>query len=314
MDITIAAAAEELKKAQDILLLAHKSPDGDTLGSCFSLCYALTSLGKRVRVACSDPIPPKYDYLLREYHPAEFSPGYIAAVDVADTKLLGPGTQEYGERADLCIDHHQTNTDYARLRCLDYTQAATAQICYALIQQLGVEITPVIADCLFTGISTDTGCFRYTNVTPLTHRIAAELMECGAMAGEINRIMFDQKSKSRLAVERMVMETLEYAYEGRCALICVSKDILQQTGASPDELEGVSSMPRQIEGVWAGITLNERDGGYKVSMRTDAHIDASKVCALLGGGGHKQAAGCFIEADFVTARQRLLDALKGFMA
>ncbi|TCL42943.1 DHH family phosphoesterase [Harryflintia acetispora] len=313
MDISVKETARQLERAQDVVIVAHKSPDGDTLGSSFALLYALQALGKRARVECSDPFPKKYEYFLKGYQPEGFEERFVVSVDVADEKLFGPGTGHYAGKADLCIDHHQTNTDYARCRCLDYGKAATAQLMYFIFREMGAAVTPLIADCLFTGITTDTGCFRYTNVTAETHEVAARLIGLGAQAGEINRIMFETKSKSRIAVERMVMESLEYDFSGRCAMICISKDILTRSGASEDELEGVSAMPRQIEGVMAGVTLSEREDGYKVSLRTSEQIDAAEVCALLGGGGHARAAGCFISGDLNSAKAAMRQALAGFL-
>lgn len=313
MKISIAQTAQKLLQAQDILLIAHKSPDGDTLGSCFALYYALSSLGKRVRVECNNDFPQKYQYFLEGYTAPCFEPQFIVAVDVADEKLFGDALECYKNRVDLCIDHHRTNTHYARMYCIDETQAATAQLVYLILLKMRIPCTPLIADCLFTGITTDTGCFRYTNVTAQTHLTAARLIENGARAGMINRIMFEQKSKSRIAVERSVLETLSYDFDGRCAMVCISQNLLRQTGACEEELEGVSAIPRQIDGVWVGVTFNEREGGYKISLRTDSHIDAAAVCRVLGGGGHKAAAGCFITGDFQEAKQKMHAALEPFM-
>lgn len=313
MDISAKQAANELLAAQDIVLISHKSPDGDTLGSSFALYWALRALGKRARVVCSDAFPAKYDYFLNEQPDEAFPPQFICAVDVGDEKLFGPGTAQYIGRVQLCIDHHQTNTDYAKMRCLNWDMAATAELVYCILGEMKAPITPKIADCLFTGITTDTGCFRYANVTSETHRVAAELIEAGADAAEINRIMFEQKSVARMAVEKLVMESLGYDFEGQCAYICISKDILKRSGACEEELEGVSAIPRRIEGVQVGVTYNEREDGYKVSVRTAGEINASLICRALGGGGHQRAAGCFIEGDYQTARAKMHAVLADYL-
>lgn len=313
MDISVKQTAEELLGAQDIILLAHKSPDGDTLGSCFALYWALRGMGRRARVVCSDPLPLKYAYFTQTPAAEEFEGQYICSVDVADEQLLGHGSARFAGKISLCIDHHASNTGYARLRCLDPGCAATAQLVYSILLEMKATITPIIADCLFTGITTDTGCFRYSNVTPETHEIAARLMSLGADAAEINRVMFEQKTKGRMAVERIVMGSLDYDFDGKCAIVCISRDILNRTGACDEELEGVSAIPRRIEGVQVGVTFNERDNGYKLSVRTSSDIDASEVCKMLGGGGHKRAAGCFIEGDYAGARARLHEILIKFI-
>lgn len=312
MELNIVQAAQRLFCADDILLLAHRSPDGDTIGSCFALYHTLHGLGKRVRVECADPFAHKYSYLTDGIFFPEFEPRFIAAVDVADRRLLGEKDTLY-PKIDLCIDHHPSNTGYAAESLLDPSQAATAQLCFSLLREMKTPITPQIADCLFTGLSTDTGCFRFSNVTAQTHRVAAELMTLGCDAAGINQRMFECKSRSRILVERLAMESLEYAFEGRCALLCISQKMREQSGACEEDLDGVSSLPRQIEGVWVGVTLSEREGSYKVSLRTDEHIDASAVCGLLDGGGHKRAAGCTLKGDFPAVRASLLETLAPFI-
>lgn len=312
MDITIAGAARQLLGAQDILLIAHKSPDGDTLGSCFALYWALCGLQKRVRVECSDPIPEKYGYFLPQEMPS-FAPRFYAAVDLADVQLFGDRLEPLAEKIDLCIDHHVTNTRYAACTLVDASQAATAQLIYRVIQEMGCPVTPMIADGLFTGISTDTGCFRYPNVTPETMRIAADLMEAGAKAAHINRLMFETQSRTRVRAERLILDTLIESFGGRCAEIVVSKAMMEETGVREDELDGISALPRRIEGVWVSVTYHERENGYKISMRTGEEVDASAVCAALGGGGHKRAAGCFLPGSLDEARERIHEALAPFL-
>lgn len=308
MQLSLVQAGELLLHADDILLLAHRSPDGDTVGSCFALYYALTGCGKRARVACADPIPQKYGYFTAGACFPEFTPRFVAAIDVADHKLLGSLQEKYPQ-VDLCIDHHPSNTGYAKDRLLDPLQAATAQLCFSLLQQMRLPITPVIADCLFTGISTDTGCFRYQNVTAHTHRIAAELIALGANAADINRRMFETKTPARIALERQAMQALEFAFDGKSALTHISLQDWARSGAAEEDFEGIAALPRQIEGVLAGVTLRERPEGWKVSLRTQEPVDASAVCAQFGGGGHRFAAGCTIVGEFPAVRERLLAAI-----
>lgn len=304
MNITPKAVAELLLASDDILLLAHRSPDGDTLGSCFALYWALSEIGKRAYVRCADPFPDKYDYFLPEAM-TTFPPKLIVTVDISDDQLLGGLREEYRGKIDLCIDHHQTNTDFARHRCLNSKMAATAQLVREILREMGVSISARVADCLFTGITTDTGCFRYSNTTADTHRTAAELIELGASAAEINRRMFELRTKGRVQVEKMVLGSLQYDFDGRVATVCISKDILERSGALEHELEGLSSIPRTIEGVLVGVTFSEREGGYKLSVRTGKELDASGICRRFGGGGHKRAAGCFISGDYQSACEQM---------
>ena len=182
MRIDIARAAELLRENDDILVLCHAHPDGDTLGCGYALMHMLQSLGKRCRLECADEIAPKYSFMAKGLEIfGDFEPKFITAVDVADIKLLSDESAEkYSGRVDLCIDHHGSNTEYAKEFCVDSTAAACAEILCPLADELGVGITPAIANCLYTGISTDTGCFKFSNTTARTHILAARLMECGA--------------------------------------------------------------------------------------------------------------------------------------
>ena len=166
----------------DILILCHKNPDGDTIGSSAALCKALQHLGKTAAVLCSDPIPAMYDYMQITVYDGSFTPAFVVAVDVAGIQLFGDhnNIQDYAEHVDLCIDHHGSNSGYAYETLVDDHAAAAAELLTELIPQMGVELTPEIAACLYTGVATDTGCFRFTNTTANTHLAAAKLIEAGA--------------------------------------------------------------------------------------------------------------------------------------
>ncbi len=308
--VSIPEAAQLLRERDDILILCHRNPDGDTLGSGFGLLHGLSSLGKRVKLACSDPIPEKYSYMFPQA-PQDFVEKFVVAVDVADPKLLGDQLSHYGDKVDLCMDHHGSNKDYAENLLLEGDSAAACEVIYLVLKELGVDFTPLMADCLYTGIATDTGCFRYSNTTVRTHRIAGELMELGCRYSWINTLMFETLTRSRLAVERDALAGLEYCFDGRCAIITLSRDMVEGNGSRDDELEGLAAIPRQIEGVQVGVTLKElKDrSGYKLSLRTTEEADASAICARLGGGGHARAAGCSVNGGREEARAAILAAI-----
>ena len=181
-------AAHFLRGADKILILSHRSPDGDTLGCASALSHALIALGKSVMFRCADPVPPKFTYLFEGIEYGEFEPEHIVTVDVADKTLLG-SLEPYGDKTDFAIDHHASCRPFAKETWVEGTAGAACELIARLIPALGAEITPKIADCLYTGISTDTGCFRYPNASANTYRIAANLLEHGANAAEINRLM-----------------------------------------------------------------------------------------------------------------------------
>ena len=301
-------AADLLQSWDRILILSHRSPDGDTLGCASALSRTLISLGKSVQFRCADPVPKNMAYLFAGIEYSDFEPEHIVTVDVADKALLG-ALEPLGERVDLAIDHHGTHRPFAREIWVDDTAGAACQMIYKLVQAMGVEITPEIADCLYTGISTDTGCFRYSNASPETHRIAASLLECGARAAEINRAMFETKSRAAVELLKHVYGDMEFYHDGRCAVLCLTRALLEETGAGESELTGVSSFVRQVEGVLIGLTLQERgENEYKVSMRSNAPASAQAVCARFGGGGHKFAAGCTIHAPLEEAKAQIVAA------
>ena len=309
-------AADLLQSWDRILILSHRSPDGDTLGCASALSRTLISLGKSVQFRCADPVPKNMAYLFAGIEYSDFEPERIVTVDVADKALLG-ALEPLGERVDLAIDHHGTHRPFAREIWVDDTAGAACQMIYKLVQAMGVEITPEIADCLYTGISTDTGCFRYSNASPETHRIAASLLECGARAAEINRAMFETKSRAAVELLKHVYGDMEFYHDGRCAVLCLTRALLEETGAGESELTGVSSFVRQVEGVLIGLTLQERgENEYKVSIRSNAPASAQAVCARFGGGGHKFAAGCTIHAPLEEAKAQIVaacgEALKAF--
>lgn len=306
--ISASAAASFLERSDKFVILTHASPDGDTLGSAYALADALCALNKRVFVVCPDKIPEKFGYLIKEYE--AFEPETVVAVDIADEKLLGSLYDRYSGRAALCIDHHSSNTKYAEMLYLEADAAAACECIYNVINELGTMITPYMASCLYTGIATDTGCFKFSNTTPRSHRYAAELIEKGADYGEINRVMFEVKSRGRIAMERKVLENIEFYYGGRCAVITVTRDMIKETGCPLGDLDGVTAMSRQIEGVQIGVTIKEKpDGKYKVSLRTFEPYNAADICAVFGGGGHIRAAGCEFSCDIESAKRQLLSAI-----
>lgn len=170
---------------------------------------------------------------------------------------------------ELAIDHHGTHVPFSQERWVDAHAAAAVELIYALLVELGVELAPAVADCLYTGLTTDTGCFRYRSVTPRTHRIAADLLERGARGADINRAMFESKSRGQVEAERLAMDSLRFSSNGLVALVKIPLDIYGKTGASESDLDGIASLPREIQGVVLGVTLKEKEGKVKVSLRAN---------------------------------------------
>lgn len=312
MKIDLCRAANLLLSKDNILILAHSHPDGDTLGSAFALCRGLQLLGKQSKVFCSDIIPSKFSYLWREVKEQEFTPEYIVAVDVADTKLLGkPGEELYSDKIDLCIDHHASNLMYAKETLLDVTAGGTCEVICMLLNEMKVEISADIADCIYTGVSTDTGCFRYSNATSRSYRIAADMIDKGADAAIINQVMFETKTRTYAQLERLALDTMKMYFDGKCAIIHVTQEMYRKSGSDESECDPIASLPRQIEGVLVGAMIREKeDGTFKVSVRTHRPVDASKLCGMMNGGGHSRAAGCQLDGPLENAQAILLENIK----
>ena len=308
-ELTIKQAAMMLAANKDILVLMHRSPDGDTIGCAYALCAALRKLGKRAQPVCSDEMPKIFSYITDGMADQHFEPDLIVSTDVATTALLGEGLEKYKDRIDLCIDHHPSNTRFAKNGVVDGTAGACALIIANLIKEMGVDPDPYIANAIFTGVATDTGCFAFSNASAAIHRTAAEMIDAGAESAMITRRIFETKSRSRLDLEKMVLGSLRYFHNGKIALVTVTTEMMSLSGAVESETEGIASIPRQIEGVMIGITVREKGGGnYRVSVRTSDGADASRICASLGGGGHKEAAGCTIEGDLESAVNTIANA------
>lgn len=305
MRIDVKQCAQLLKDNDNILILTHAHPDGDTLGCGFALCRALMKLGKICAVINSDVIPKKYNYLFDDIAPIRFKPHYVVAVDVATPNLLGELDGQY--HIDLCIDHHGTNTEYADNLLLEDAPAA-CEIMYEVIKALDVEIDSRMAGCLYTGLTTDTGCFKYASTTAKTYRAAADLIELGADNGTINRVMFETKTKTYARLERMALESMEFFENERVAVITVTQDMYKKTGSNEQETEALAPLTRQVEGVEIGITIREKtDGTCKASLRTFETVNAAELARFFGGGGHNQAAACRFDCGVEEAKAQLVE-------
>ncbi len=305
----VKTVCDYLLNNDNFIILMHSSPDGDAVGSAYGLCRALTKLGKNVMCACADDIPLRYSYMTEDFGKGGFTPEHVVAVDLADTKLLHALEPVYGGRIELCIDHHVSNNIDCPLKLLRAEASAACEVMYDVIERLGCGFDEGIANCLYTGIATDTGCFKFTNTSANTHIIAAKLIEKGADCGTINRIMFDTKSRARLEIEKMAYDGIEYHLDDRCALLTVTKQMQEMT--TPDELEGITALTRQIEGIEVGVTMRyQGEDKYKISVRTVEPIDASKICARLGGGGHTRAAGCEVDLSVDKAKDVILESVR----
>lgn len=308
--MNIHETAELLKQLDQVLILTHVRPDGDTVGCAAALCQALRDMGKTAYLLDNDGITSTYEKYAAPYWAAEdFVPSHIVAVDVATTGLFPENAEIYAERVALCIDHHPSNTFYAANTCLDTSAAAACEIVYEIAKEL-TPITPAIALALYIGISTDCGCFQYANTTPKTHRIAAELMELVDVAA-VNHDLFRTKSKVRLAMESRMVAEMELYDKDRVVVMQIPLSLREEFHATEADIEELSSLAAQVEGTDCGITLRElKPGLIKISLRTGSRVDACAACQKLGGGGHKAASGATVAGSLDEVKAKILAAVK----
>lgn len=309
-------AAQWLRERDNFLLLTHVRPDGDTLGSAAALALALRKLGKRAWVGYNSGVTETYaGYMEGCYPPADFVPEHIVAVDIATEHLLPAEFEPYRGRIELCIDHHPSNEGYAGETCLDASAAACGEIVYRICKLLG-EMDAAIAKQLYIAITTDCGCFVYNNTTPATHRIAAELMEYGDFWKQVNRNCFQTLSLKEIKLQQRLLGSMEFFDGGALAVGAISLADLAEFQASQGDSEELASWANKIQGVKASATLRQlEERVWKVSLRTDGSLNATRVCALLGGGGHAAAAGASMyDVDEAQARRRVLEAVRAVQA
>lgn len=312
MLIDLSEAVEFLKGCEDAVILTHQSPDGDCIGAGFALKDLLEALGKRSRVLCSDEFPKRYDFMTSVGSGEEFEPKTVIAVDIADPQLMGNLRETYGNKVQLCIDHHISNVGYAEKTLLNAGASATCELIYELADAMKIQMSDHCAACIYTGIATDTGCFKYECTTARCHEIAAELMKSHKLKhAKINREMFDVKSIGRLKMERIVTDLMEYYLDNRLTMICITSDILNEQHVDANDLDGCASIPLQVEGVEVGVTIKEKsENEYKVSMRSANDVNVSAICQTLGGGGHIKAAGCLVKGTLEEVKAAVVEAVR----
>lgn len=310
--VSVQQAAELLRGAQKLLIFTHRRPDGDTTGCAGALGRALRALGKEAYVFPNPDVTPRYAPLIEPLAaPEGFSPDLYVSVDVADTNMLPENAAAFAGRIDLAIDHHRSNPGFAGANLVRPEAGACAEVIYDVILALGLQLDQEIAEPLYIGVSTDTGCFKFSNTTVHTHETAAACLATGLDCGELNRRLFEIKRWPRLQMERIMVETLEFYHDRKIALALLRRADLDRVGATEDDLDAISALPRTVEGVQAGITVTENvNGSVRVSVRTTREIDASAICRKCGGGGHLRAAGASFPAGIGAdeVKRRILAA------
>ena len=300
----------------DYLILTHVRPDGDTVGCAAALCRRLGEWCKRGFVLpkpeANSLFTPYWEGLLAE---EDYRPGTVVSVDIAARGLLPENARPYLERVELAIDHHPSQEFFAKETCLDAGRAACGELLYEILKEMG-PVTAEIAAPLYVAVSTDCGCFAYGNTTGDTHRVAAALIDTGIPLAQLNKRHFRTKSLVRMRLESAIIEGMHIYDDGAIAVASIPLALLARLGAVERDVEDIAALLGQLEGVDTSVTIRElKPGKCKLSLRTDpAKLNATHVCAQLGGGGHAAASGATVDGTVEEAEAAILAAIRRVQA
>lgn len=318
-------ALEVLCTGKRYLILFHVHPDGDATGSAFALASMIRRTGREAYCICADEVPERLWFMSKVYQqsvlvgsmPEDYEPDTVVSVDTASPSQLGQLFELYGGRIDLMIDHHGKGTPYAdSYVCADASACGEIlyELCEGMAKCFGVDGLPNdVKGLLYAAISSDTGCFKYSNTTPQAHKIAARLIEDGLDTSEINHKLFGIKSLKQMQVEHAGFERMNFYADGRIAVITFPYALKEQYGASDENLETLIDVARSVKGVEVAAVVKQfnAENRFRVSMRSSTDFDVSEICSLYGGGGHMRAAGCTLNCDSIlTAEMTIVSVVE----
>ena len=308
--LTKEQTAEFLTENDRFVILTHRRPDGDTLGSAALLCRGLRRLGKTAHILRNPEITAKYTHLHEGLTTEQVADtDILVAVDTASSGMLPEAFAQYADRIALRIDHHATAASFTERELVDPQAAACGELVARVLSLMGVQLDKPMANALYTAISTDTGCFRYANTTAETFEVAAHCAYNGADLFAINQALFETRSLGRVRLEGWLVENMLLLENGAIAICPLPKSVEEELGLVEDDLENISGFPRSIEGVKIAATLREEGNRIKISVRAVPGYDAAAICANFGGGGHKGAAGASMNCSMAEAVEKIKKAM-----
>ncbi len=312
--MTLDNILEQIKKAKSIVILTHENPDGDAVGSTLAMYEALKQLGKENVDVIIPQYPRTYRFLPNvDTVKKEGQEIYDLAIalDCATIKMLN-GWSNYFENAKtkIVIDHHGTNTMYGDFNYVNPDSPACTQILLTIFEYFGVEITNNIGKCILTGIITDTGGFQYGSTRPETFEFAARLLKSGINVSEIYKKSMNTKTRANFELRKRAIDRMEFLEEGKISFTYITKQDIEEIGATLDDHEGIVDEGRCIEGVEVSIFIRETEKGYKVSLRSNEYVNVSDICLIFGGGGHIHAAGCTVTMPLEQAKEKIVNQIK----
>ena len=303
--------AQYLLNHDHYAILTHRRPDGDTIGSAAALCRILRKQGKTAHVIRNEEVSDRFAWLHEDLTKEEAADtDTIITVDVASPQMLPKQYEKYLGRIALRIDHHGSATSFTEREIVDPSAAACAEIVFDLMEELWVTMDAHIADAIYVGTSTDTGCFRFANTNAHTFLTAAACAAAGARVYQLNQELFETNTLGRLKIQGWIVENMKVFAGGKLAVVAIPKAVEESIGVTEDDMDNISSFPRTISGVCMAATLREtKEGDVKLSVRAIPGFDATIVTTRFGGGGHKGAAGATLKMSLSEAARAVEEAM-----
>ena len=309
--LTRSECAQFLLEHDNFLILCHRRPDGDTTGSSAALCLGLRQLGKTAWVLENKEVSERFQWLHAGLtKSAPDGNETIVSTDVASPAMLPESFKGLLGSIALRIDHHGSATSFTDLELVDPHSASCAELILDVLNLMGVEADQKIAEAVYVGASTDTGCFRYANTTAHTFQTAAACAQAGARIYELNQELFETNTLGKLKMQAWIVEHMKMLAGGTMAICAIPRGVEAELGVTPDDMDNISSFPRTVAGVRMAATLRETaDGDTKISVRAVPGFDAARVTEKFGGGGHKGAAGASLKVPLAEAAEAVEKAM-----
>jgi phosphoesterase RecJ-like protein len=329
---------EKILSVNNVMIIPHINPDPDTIGSCLGLKQIFEKLNKTAYIVCDTKVnaktcgyfdvKPEMDTLFVES--SGFIPDYIFCVDAAAVSQIGRYGEYYSDDAsknkiDVVIDHHYTNSFYGKATYLDDKASAAGEIIFELAKELNIEIDQYFAKNIYCAINCDSGSFRYSSTTAKTMMIAAELIATGFDFAKLNRLIYQNKSLTQIAVERLAYNSLKFSCGDKIALIIITNEMKKDAGLDNIEIDGINEIAKSIEGVEVGVVIREANSDitennwedstekiktFYVSLRSNEYVNVAEIAATFGGGGHIRAAGCTYKGDVEELERELIEKIE----
>lgn len=305
-----------INRSKKIFVASHVNPDGDNIGSSLSLALALKNIHKDVTVLSTEDIPNDFLFLpganyYQEYDDNLGEIDLFITLDSSDTERLGRNKELLSKaKSVINIDHHISNTNYGDVNIVDPKLAATGELVYYLLKRMELKIDKDIATNIYTAISTDSGKFSYESVSSDTHRIIADLIDCGIDVKDININLYESTSMESTNLFIKTLSTLKTYANNSIAIVGISQKMLEETNTTLNDAEGIASFIRGIGPVEVSCLLKEVESNeIKVSLRSKEYVDVAAICKTFDGGGHIRAAGCTIYSDLATAESTIVNEI-----